>query len=162
MANKIYVHEEASVDFLASGGDVSFSPTTLASGEGHQSAHHDLTTSARARVYAWRAWCEFNTSPVVGQTVRVYLKTGDGTNFDNDEVATDHGFTAEDKLRNLHFIGSIVVDEISTTVAMVSSGVVDLSQRYVAVVFWNGTDDALSSTAADQGFSLTPVPDEVQ
>lgn len=162
MPNLIYVNEETPITWLASGGTALFTPTSLASGAGRQGALHDLGVAARAREYAWRAWVKFVTTPVVGEVIDIYIKTSDGTNPDNDDGTGDAAVSAEDKLKNLKWIGQIVVDEASTTPTFRASGTVYVDHRYVAPVFWNATADALSATAADHGFQLTPIPMEVQ
>lgn len=160
-ATKIYAHEETAITWLASGGTYTFTPTSLATLTGRQGGHGDLTISARSRIYAWRAWIKPGGTRVVGEAVRVYLKTSDGTHHDNDDGTTDLAVSHSDKLRNLFQLGAIVIDE-NAAVEMVASGVVEISARYVAPIFWNGTANTLSATAADYGFSLTPIPDEVQ
>lgn len=162
MVTKVYVHEESAITWRNSGGTAVLTLTSVASGAGRQGALRDLGTAARARVYEWRAFVKFATTPVVGEVVKIYLKTSDGTNPDNDDGDTDAAVSAEDKLRNLHYIGSIVVDEASATPTFVGSKTVEINARYVAPVFWNATADALSATAADHGFNLKPVPDEIQ
>lgn len=157
MTSKAYQLAETALTFKASGGDVTFTPTSLAAGAGRQSAQKDFGTSARSYMYNWRAYVKFATTPVVGETIDIYIKTSDGTYPDNDDGTTDAAVSAKDKLKNLTFIGSIVVDEASTTPQFVASGRVQLSHRYMQVVFWNATVDALSSTAADNGFILEPT-----
>jgi len=164
MPNLVYQVTETTITFRDTGGSATFTCTSVAAGAGRQSARYDLGTADRARRYAWRAFVKFATTPVVGEVVRVYLKTSDGTNPDNDDGTTDAAVSAEDKLRNLELIGNIVVDEASTTPTFVASSneALELNHRYVSVVFWNDTADALSGTAADHGFDLIPVPDEIQ
>lgn len=157
MTSKAYLLPETAISFKASGGDVTFTCTSVAASAGRQSAQHDLGTAARAFIFNWRAYVKFATTPVVGETVDVYLKTSDGTHIDNDDGTTDAAVSAEDKLKNLHYIGSIIVDEASTTPEFVGSGTCTIYSRYVQVVFWNATSDAFSSTAADCGFELEPV-----
>lgn len=163
MPNLVYVQPETALQWLASGGDEVLTLTSLGSGAGRQGAMHDFgATTARSREYVWRAWVKFATTPVVGERVEVYAKTGDGTHRDNDDGAGDAAVSAEDKLKNLTYIGTILVDEASTTPEFSASGVIEISAREFAPVFWNATADALSATAGDHGFSLTPVPPEVQ
>lgn len=162
MANLIYVNEETAITWRNSGGSNVLTLTSIAAGAGRQGALDDLGVAARSRRYAWRAYVKFATTPVVDEYVGIFLKTSDGTNPDNDDGTGDAAVSAEDKLKNLQFIGSILVDEASTTPTFVASGAVDIEHRHVAPVFWNYTADALSSTAADHGFDLTPVPSEVQ
>lgn len=161
MANKIYQAAETAITWLSSGGTATFTPTSLGSSAGRQGAHHDLGTSSRSRRFAWRAWLKPGGTRTVGQTIEVYLKTSDGSHPDNDDGTGDAAVSAADKLRNLRMIGLIQIDE-NAAVEMVASGEVEISQRYCAPVFWNATSNALSSTAGDFGFSLTPIPDEVQ
>lgn len=161
MANLIYVNEEAAITWLASGGSETFTPTSLGAAAGRQGAHHDFGVAARPRRFSWRAFIKPGGTRVVGEVVHIYLKTSDGSHPDNDDGATDLAVSALDKLRNLRYLGSIQIDE-NAAVEMVASGDIEISARYAAPVFWNATANALSSTAADFGFILTPVPDEVQ
>lgn len=165
MPNKVYQNPEAAVTWLASGGTHLLTLTSLASGAGRQGALRDFGTSARARDFTWRAWVKFATAPVVGELVLLYWKTSDGSNPDNDDGTGDIAVSAEDKLKNLKYLGEIAVDEASTTPVFVGSGYLPAafcSPRHGAPVFWNATADALSATAADHGFSITPVPPEIQ
>lgn len=157
----VYMKQGTAIVWAASGGDALFTPTSLGASAGRQGAHYDLGTASRPRRYAWRAWIVPGATRVVGETVRVYLKTSDGTHPDNDDGTGDIAVSSIDKLRNVTQIGSIIIDE-NAAVEMVASGEVELSHRYVAPIFWNATANALSSTAGDYGFSLTPVPDAVQ
>jgi hypothetical protein len=161
MPTLIYQNEEAAITWLASGGTNAFTPTSLASSAGRQGAYHDFGTGARSRMFAWRAWIKPGATRVVGEAVRIYLVTSDGTIADNDDGTGDAAVSASDKLRNLRQIGAIVIDE-NAAVTMAASGFIEIAARHAAPVFWNGTANSLSATAADFGFSLTPVPDEVQ
>jgi len=149
---------ETAVTFRSSTGTVVHTLTSLGAGAGRQSAQHDFTDSARAYFYRWRAWCQFTTTPVVGETVDWYYKTGltTSTILDNDDGTGDIAVSAEDKLKNLHYIGSITVDE-AADVEFVASGTIVIYERFLHIVCWNATADALSATALDMGFSLTPL-----
>lgn len=162
MPTKIYQHDETAITWLASGGSALFTPTSLAANAGRQGAHYDLGAAARSYLFAWRAWVKFSTTPIVGEIVRVYLKTSDGTNHDNDDGTGDIAVSSINKLNNLLHLGNIMVDEAATGIQMVASGEVYIGRRYIAPVFWNATADVLSATAADMGFSLTPIPQESQ
>lgn len=161
MANLVYQNEDTAITWLSSGGTNAFTPTTLGAAAGRQGAHHDFGVAARSRRYYWRAWLKPGATRTVGQPIYVYIKTSDGTNPDNDDGAGDIAVSAQDKLRNVRLIGVIEIDE-NAAVSMVASGEIELSSRYVAPVFWNATSNSLSTTAGDFGFSLTPVPDEIQ
>ena len=161
MVNKVYQHEETAITWLASGGTNLLTPTSLGAAAGRQGAHYDRGTAAVARRYVWRAWIKPGATRVVGQPLYVYLKTSDGTQHDNDDGTGDTAVFSVDKTRNLRQIGVMEIDE-NAAVMMVASGEIEVSARYVAPVFWNATANALSTTAGDFGFSLTPVPDEIQ
>lgn len=163
MANKVYQHDETALGpWEDTGTTYTFGLNNLAAGAGRQGDLVDLGTTARSQWYAWRAWVQFATAPVVGEFVGIFIKTSDGTSPDNDDGTTDAAVSAEDKLRNLTQIGSIIVDEAATSVTMGANGLVWLPQRYIAPVFWNYTADNLVATNDVSGFSLTPVPPEIQ
>lgn len=148
---------ETAITFKDSGGTVVFTPTSLATVSGRQSAQHDFGTAARAYQFNWRAYVQFATTPVLGEVINVYLKTSDGTHPDNDDGTSDAAVSAEDKLSNLDYIGSITVDEAAGDIEMVASGTVNITHRYVQVVFWNATIDSLTATASEHGFILEPI-----
>ena len=149
---------ETAVTFRSSTGTVVHTLTSLATVTGRQSAQHDFTDSARAFIYRWRAWCQFTTTPVVGETVDWYYKSGltTSTILDNDDGTGDIALSSVDKLKNLHYIGSIVVDE-AADVEFVASGTIAIYERFINIVCYNATADSLSATALDMGFSLTPL-----
>jgi len=160
MANKVLMHQETAITWLSTGGTELFTPTTLGAAAGRQGALHDFGTAARARRGTWRAWLKPGATRVVGEVVRVYLKTSDGSHPDNDDGTGDIAVSAEDKLRNVAQLGAIIIDE-NAAVEMAASGVVEIDARYAGPIFWNATANALSGTAGDFGFSWTPTPDEI-
>ena len=167
MANLVYQNAEAAKWFVPAAAtqaeDAIFEVDGLASGAGHQSAQLDLGDGARAQEHTWRAFVQFATVPVVGEVVEVYLKTSETTGHpDNDDGTGDLAVSAEDKLRNLHFLGTIMVDEALANIEMVASGFIWIPWRHVQVVFWNRTADALTTDVDENGFALTPTPMEVQ
>lgn len=165
MPNKVYLIPETAVTWLASGGTNILTLTSLAAAAGRQGALHDFGTAARAADYIWRAWVKFATVPVVGEIIEVYWKTSDGTHPDNDDGTGDAAVSAADKRRNLKLLGVIVVDEASITPEFAGSGLLPAewaAHQHGAPVIWNATVDALSATAGDHGFSIIPVPAEIQ
>lgn len=166
MANKLYQHDETALWFVPAAAiqaeDAAFEIHNLASGAGRQSAQHDLGASARAQVFAWRAFVQFATTPVVGERVEFFLKTSDGTHPDNDDGTSEGAISALDKTRNLKVLGSILVDEAAANVEMVASGVVTINARYFQVGAWVTAADALTNDVDENGLVLTPVPLELQ
>ena len=149
---------ETAVTFTQSGGTVAADFDTVSAGAGHQSAQHDFTDGARAYVYRWRAYTTMATNAVVGESIDWYYKSGltASTRLDNDDGTGDIALSAEDKLKNLHYIGSIIMDEVSQT-EMVASGTIAIYERFVNIVMFNNTADATDATANLTGFVLTPL-----
>lgn len=167
MVNKVLNNPETEITWKSTGGSELLTLTSVGAGAGRQGALHDFGAGPRARKFRWVAFVKFATNPVIGETVDIYIKhawseTSTATHPDNDDGTGDADLSAEDKLRNLQYIGSIEVDEVSTTPEFVASGIVTIGSRHAAPVFFNDTADALSSTAADHGFELKAVPDEIQ
>lgn len=171
MPNLIYRNREATLWFVpaaaAQAEDAAFEVHNLAAGAGRQSAQYDLGEGAVAAQYEWRAFVQFATAPVVGETVDIYLKRAGSdaaatTHPDNDDGVAEGAVSAEDKLSNLQWIGCIRVDEAVADVEMVASGEVFIIARAVQVVFWNSTADGLTNDVDENGFMLSPVPMEIQ
>ena len=162
MPNKILQIAETPITWKSASGTRLFTPASLASNAGHQGAQHDLSTTARARRFAWRARCKFGDTPVVGEVIEIYLKYSDGTYPDNSDGTGDIAISSEDKLANATPIGCIVVDQADITVFMVGSGTIEIDHQFISPIFFNRTTAALSSTATDMGFELTPIVDEIQ
>ena len=165
MANKIYTQDETSITWTDTGGDEPLDLGGLAADAVRAGDEEDLGVAPRSRRYRWTLVIDgFDTAPVVGETVDAYLAfSHDGTQAtrDGDLSGTDGGSSTV-VLPNLLYIGSAVVQTTTAANELVTSGVVDISHRYVVPVIHNNTADALLSTADAHKFILTPVPDEVQ
>lgn len=162
MANLILQNEGTVISWKDSGGTLVITSNNLAAGAGRQGARHDFGVAARSHRFAWRLGVEFETQPVVGEVVRIYAKTSDGTDPDNDDGTGDAAVSAEDKLINLTQIGTLTVDEAIVDIQMAKSGFIILPHRYFQPVIWNATADNLQATDNINVFTLTPVPLEVQ
>jgi hypothetical protein len=171
MGNLIYRNRETTLWFLpaaaAHAEDYAFELHNLASAAGRQSAQCDLGEGAVSGWYEWRAFIQFATAPVLGETVDFYLKTAGSsdaatTHPDNDDGTAEGAVSAIDKLNNLHYLGSIVVDEAAQDIEMVASGMVYIGARAFNVVVWNASADALTNDVDENGFLLSPVPSEIQ
>lgn len=155
MTSKAYQLDETVIEFN-SASTASLTMTSLATVSGRQSDQHDLGTAARAFAYEWRAYCQFATAPVIGETVDIYLKTSDGTRIDNDDGTTDAALSSVEKLRNLRYLGSIVVDESTADLEFSASGVTQINSRYIQIVVYNRTVDSFTSTATEHGVTIKP------
>lgn len=164
MANLIYKKDETSITWTDTTGDLAMTLNNLAAGAGRQGAQKDLGAggTARANRFQWLAIVQQETAGVVGEVIRVYLKVGDGTYYTNDDGTGNIAVSAEDKLRNVKFLGNIVVDEAVADVNLVATGVVEIDERYCMPIFWNATADNLQATNDVSKFILTPTPFEIQ
>lgn len=164
MTNLVKVNEEAPITWLSSTGTRVITLTSLATLTGRQGAIYDFGVAARTLRWAWRAWVQFATTPVLAEAVRIYWKSAEASaaHPDNDDGTGDAAVSAVDKLNNLKFLGSIIVDEAAQDIEMVASGVLDINPSQGMPVFWNATVDSLTATALEHGFSLTPLPMEIQ
>lgn len=171
MANLIYRNRETTLWFVpataAQAEDAAFECHNLATTVGRQSAQYDLGEGAVSRTYEWRAFVQFATAPVLGETIDIYLKRAGSSasataHPDNDDGTTEGALSAADKLKNLQYLGSIVVDEAAANVEMVASGTVEIDARAIQVVFYNATVDSTTNDVDENGFMLSPVPSEIQ
>lgn len=164
MANLIYTQPEAALEWSSTATNT-LVVTSLATGAGTQGDRHDFgALTAHSPTYKWTFGTKFETAPVLGERIHLYLKTWDESLSygDNDDGATATAVSAEDKLRNLQPIGFVEVDEASVSAIIVGSGLVEIRSRAVHPVIWNATADALGATATEHVFLLQPWPDEVQ
>lgn len=162
MANKIYINEETAKTWTDTGGDYAMDLGSLAADGVRVGAQGDLGVAPRADQYNWKLVIDgFDTAPVVGETVDLYLAFSDGTYVDGDVGTSDAaGFTSD--LPNLLFLGAASVQTTTAGDNLIISGVCQITQRYVSPVIHNNTADALLGTADSHKFILTPVPPEAQ
>lgn len=164
MANLIYQNEGAVITWKDSTGDHDFTLQNLAAGAGRQGAIHDFGVGARSQQFEWRLalTAGFETQPVVSEFLGIYVKTGTGTSADNDDGTGDIAVSAEDKLKNLSRIGTLIVDEAIVDIPIAKSGFILLPSRFFMPLVWNFATDNLQDTANTTIFTLTPVPFEAQ
>ena len=171
MANKIYQIPESPLWFVpaaaAQAATEPFEIHNLASAAGRMSDPYDRGTNARPALFEWTAFCQWATPAVLPQTLDVYLKymgtDASATAYPtNDDGVAEGAVSAIDKLNNLDYIGSIVVDQAAQDIPTARRGTVYITARTFQVVFWNKSDDALTNDVDENGFFLTPVPDEIQ
>lgn len=162
MTQLIYQLPESGTTWTDTTGDLAMALNNLAAGAGRQGAVLDRGAGAKAMWYRWRAWYPAATTPVVGEVARCYIKTSDGSHPDNDDGTGDIAVSSEDKLKGLTFIGSMIVDEAATSVEFVGHGSLFIPWRYIMPVIWNATADNFEATNNLAGFSLEPLPNQVQ
>ena len=162
MANKIYINQETSKTWTDTAGDYTMDLGSLAADAVRVGQQGDLGAAPRADMYAWKLVIDgFDTAPVVGETVDLYLAFSDGTNVDG-QVGTSDAAGSTVQLPNLLFLGAASVQTATASDELIISGTCQITQRYVSPVIHNNTADALLGTADAHKFILTPVPAEVQ
>ncbi len=162
MATKTYIARETPTVWSDTAGDLVITLNNLAAGAGRVGARKDFGAGSTAYHYSWRFTCQFDTAPVVGETVRIYLSTSDGTEEDGQVGTADAALSAEDKLKNLHSIGMLIVDVATVDIDFTASGVCTIPTRYVSPVIFNGTVDNLQATNDTGEITLTPIAFESQ
>lgn len=138
-------------------GDLVLLLNNLAAGAGRVGAQKDWGTGAQPDEYNWRFTCQFETEPVVDETIDLYLSTSDGTEEDGQVGIIDAALSAENKLKNLMYIGSLTVDVATVDIDFTASGVCRIPERYVCPVVFNNTVDNLQATNDTGEFTLTPI-----
>jgi len=164
MANIIEYAPQTPTVWTDSGGDAVMDLGGLAADGVRVGARVDLGAASIPRLYHWRFKCDgFDTSPVVGETIGIYLAGSDGT-IEDGEVGTADAAGTTVSLPNLMRIGTAKVQTTTAGDNLQVSSIepIEISARYVSPVIHNDTADALLSTADDHQFILTPVPPEIQ
>jgi hypothetical protein len=162
--NKIYVDPETAITF----GDSAQTPTVtitlsaLASAAGRVSAQLDRGATARAMCYRWEGTFQLTGTNVVGATIDLYLATSNGSHVDGEVGTADAALSSVNKLLNLRFMGSVIVDQTTTNTDMTGSGTYCTSARYFSLVVYDNTTLPLKTDTATSHVTLTPIPMEIQ
>lgn len=161
MANKQYVAREAAVVWGDSGRDLVMTLNNLAAAAVRLGARKDLGAGSTSEWYEWRLTVQFETAPVVDETVLIYLSWSDGTEEDGQLGAADAAGDAN-SVKNMKLIGALTVTSTDAAHDMTASGICRIPTRYVSPAIHNNTADNLKATANVSEFTLTPIPPEVQ
>lgn len=170
MTAKVFQIGGTDITWLSSTGSEVLTLTSLGAGAGRQGAQHDFgdITTAREMLFDWHAFVQFGATPVLDETVDIYWKgfaAQSSTRGMNDDGTGDAALSAEDKLKNLIYLGSIIVDEAAVDIEMTAFNKGDpiwIPHRYGMPVFFNNTADVLTATALEHGFTLTPITPQAQ
>lgn len=162
MANKVYVARETAILFRDSGGDYALTLNNLAAGVARISAQADQGAGPKAIDFTVRVVVEFDTAPVVGRTIDVYLVTSDGTDPDGQEGTSDADVGTNESLKNMTFIFPLVVTSTDADHQMTASAIIRIPTRYYSIAIHNNTADNLQATANTSWVIVTPIPPEIQ
>lgn len=167
MANKVYRALEAALSWKTTGGTAVLTLTSLANNAGRIGVQVDRGAASSASRYIWRLVTKLGatvTSVALGNTISVYLATGDASALvDGAQGTADAALSSLEKRRNLQFLGVVEVDKTPASGDQwIGSGVVEIANRFISPVIVNEVGNTLSATAGDHEFTLTPIPDEIQ
>ena len=162
MANKIYRALETPLTWKDSGGDAVITLQNLAAGAGRVGAQYDRGAGSKPERGQVRAVIQFETAPVVGETVEIWLFQSDGT-YQDGVVGTSDAALTSDKRRNGTYVGSVIVDTTATATNIIRSFETTLIDRYFSPGVWNGSaGDNLENTANACAIIITPIAAEIQ
>lgn len=163
MTNKVYHNIESSITFSDSTGDVAITLNNLGYGAGRCSARYDRGTGSVPTRYKVKGVFQFDSAPAEGETVDIYISESDGTNEDGNIGTADAAVSDSDVLKNLKYVGSVVVPNTNADEDFIASFVTNIYERYFSVVVWNSsTADNLQATDDVNKVIVTPIPPEVQ
>lgn len=162
MANKVYVARETPIVWSDTVGDLVITLNNLATTVARVGAQKDFGAGSTSEWYEWRLTVQFDTAPVVGETVDIYMSTSNGTEEDGQEGVADADVGDNGSLKNMQFIGSLVVTTATADHDMTTSGICRIATRYVSPVIHNNTANNLQATNDTGEFTLTPIPPEIQ
>ena len=167
--NKIYIAPETAVTWTDTGGDEVLDMGGLATDDLAVGSFLDLGANSRSSDYVFTFFVDqFETDPVVGESIDLYWATGtDTANFDGvvttapGDSSTGTAVLAETP--NLMYAGSAIVTTTTAASAKLRiSGFIRFFNRYIFPVIHNNTADALNRTGDTHSITLIPVPPEVQ
>ncbi|MFZ5829120.1 MAG: hypothetical protein ACOY3P_03495 [Planctomycetota bacterium] len=162
MANKVYRAIETAIRFKDSDATYTLTLNNLAATTGGRiSDRVDRGAGSLPRRYRWKAVMQFETAPVVGEHVAIYIAQSDGTNADGNVGSSDAALTAA-VAANLDCIGIVRVQTTDADSSMIASGVCTIDERYYSVGVLNKTADNLRAENDYSWVELTPIPDELQ
>lgn len=160
-AGDILTKQGNSIVFAASGGNVLITLTSLASVSGRKSDAVDLGSVFGPR-FRVQLETKFGTAPTAGKPIEIYWASGyDTGSYDGMISAGDGGFTDTNVNRQLHLVGVMYCDD-TNSVSQQQSWIFYPPSRYGVLVVYNGSDQALSSTAGDHIITFTQLIDQYQ
>lgn len=173
MPNKVYRALETRITFEPSGGDVTFTLTSLGADDGQISNRLDRGSGSIAGWYAGVLRCQFATAPVAGDVVRIYLVESwefrDGGTPDvtpgGDLPETDSAITDQNRfVRGGIAVGNLIVppSPAADTEYVSKPFHFFTAARYIQFGVWNDVPDAFTATAGEHELAIWPVPPEIQ
>lgn len=156
--SKAFITSESTVKVNGeAGADHAWSVEGVVDGAGRVSVQIDLGAAPRAAIFEWSCEIVSQATPTQGGSYNLY-KVGapddDSTQIQGDVGASDAALGDIDQLRNLTFVGSVVVEEADTS-KMVAEGTFMHTQRYLSLVIQNESGATINATDSNFIFKLT-------
>jgi hypothetical protein len=105
---------------------------------------------------------QFESAPVAGEQVEIWLFESDGTLADAGIGTADAAMTAAMKY-NAKLLGAVIAQTTGTATDFIASGVCEIWQRYTSVGVWNASAaDNLRNSANVNKVILTPLAYNIQ
>lgn len=162
MANKVYRAIETAIRFKDTDATYTLTLNNLAATTGGRiSDRVDRGAGSLPREYRWKACVQFETAPVVGERVEIYLAQSDGTNADGNVGSSDAALTAA-VAANLTLIGTVIVQTTDADASFIASDTCTIDERYFSVGVLNKAADNLRAEDDYSWVELTPIPMEIQ
>ena len=156
--SKAFITAESTVKLNGeAGADHAWSMETIADGAGRVSIQVDWGAAPRANIYDWSAEALMQATPTQGTTIDFYIATApedDATQVDGDLGVADAALGDIDQLRNLQYIGALVIEEADTT-KMVGAGSFSTNVRFFSIVGMNNTGATINATDSNFVFKLS-------
>jgi hypothetical protein len=133
----------------------------LAAGVGRVSDVVDRGAGDKPVLHLWIGKFQFETAPVIGEAVEVWLFESDGTLVDGTVGAIDAALTAGQK-SNGKLIGMVLVQATGTDTDSIASGVCEIWARYYSIGVMNTTADNLAAHNDVSSVTLYPMAYDVQ
>jgi hypothetical protein len=161
MPTKFYTAQETPITFQDASGSALMTLINLAAATGRISAKYDRGAGSIATRYLLRAKFEKGVASVVGEAIRVYIFTSDGTSADGG-IGTADGVLIANTALGAFLTLPVIVNTVSTNTPITQSFEVEIPTRYFSVGVMNSTTGLLRNTSNSCVISLTPIPPESQ
>jgi len=161
MSSKTYVARESSLTWSDTAGGQGLTLNNLAAGALRLGEQADFGVGSTPEWFTWRLTVQFETAPVVGETVPIYMSWSDGVHEDGELGAADAAADAN-SIKNMKQIGVLIVTSTDAAHDMTASGICRIPTQYASPCIYNKTADNLKAANDVSEFTLTPIPPESQ
>jgi hypothetical protein len=141
------------------GADYAWSVEGVTNGAGRVSAQIDLGAVPREYIFHWSCEIQFQATPTQYNTFDIYIAEAidaDSTQISGDEGASDAALGDVDSVRNMRYIGSVVVENAAASEKNVASGTFVTYSRYISMVCINNSGATVNATDSNFRFDITP------